>query len=253
MTDGEETAMLDRILTTEGAAELRRFVRDRLDLRGDESVLSIGCGPGHEPASLAEAMDEGGRVPGADANPETLHEARERCGGLPQVSFVGGDATRLPVSDDLFDVAIAKQVYQFVPDVETALSELPRVLAPGGRAAVFSRDEGATVLNATDPELMRRAMAARVAAMPHPYLDSRLASLLPEAGFTDVRVVPRADVHTEIDAQVERGIEVHRRTLEEDGSFESDEIDAWERDLRELDAAGEVLSCGTGFLYLARR
>lgn len=81
--DGEETAMLDRILTTEGATELRRFVRDHLDLRGDESVLSIGCGPGYESASLAEAIDEGGRVLGADANPETLPEARERCGDLP--------------------------------------------------------------------------------------------------------------------------------------------------------------------------
>ena len=38
-----------------------------------------------------------------------------------------------------------------------------------------------------------------------------------------------------------------------DGAFDDAAVEAWERDLRELDAAGEFLSCSTAFLYIGRK
>lgn len=251
-SDETETEMLERLLASPNADAARQFVRDRLDLRPDESVLSIGCGPGFEPASLAEDIGERGRVHGIDANEETLAGAEDRCGDLPQVSFERGDATDLPVPDDSYDVAVAKEVYQFVPDVETALNELQRILVPGGRAAVVTKDVDARVIHSSDRDRMRRAKEAYVDAVLHPHLGSSLVSSLPEAGLTVEEIEPRPDVHTEINEQVERGIEVQRAFMEADESFEQSEIEEWERDLRELDEAGEFLSCGTQFLYIAR-
>lgn len=252
LSEAEEKEMLERISTIEGADAFRAFVRDRLALAPDEDVLSVGCGPGFETATLAEDVDDG-RVVGVDVNRETLGTARERCADCPGVSFVRGDATDLPFAEGRFDAAVAKQSLQFVPDIEAALDELFRVLAPGGRAAVVEADADAMVIHASDRDRMRRAREAHREAGPHPNLGTRLRSLLPATGFTVEAVHPRPKIHTEINDQVERGIEVHVEVMTADDSFDSEAIDAWERDLRELDAAGEFLSCGTHFCYVARK
>ena len=193
---------------------------------------------------------ERGRVLGVDVNEESLTAARDRCADAPGVTVARGDATALPVSDDAFDAALAKQVYQFVDNVPAALDELHRVLAPGGRALVAAGDVDARVLHTSDPDRARRVRDAYRAARRHPDLGTRLRSLLPDAGFTVEAVDPWAALHTEIDEQVERGIEVHREILERADSVDRETADAYERDLRDLDAAGEFLSCGVQLCYL---
>lgn len=251
--DEDEARMLEDILTTSSAESFRRFVRDRLNLRPDESVLSIGCGPGFETAVLAEDVGERGRIHGIDINEATLDSAEERCADLPQVSFEYGDATDIPVPDERYDVAVAKQVYQFIPDVDTALDELRRVLKPGGRAAVMEKDFGAMVMHSSDRDRMRRAAEVYRDATLHPHLGTRLVSALPEAGLPVEAIEPRPSMHTEIDAQVERGIEVQRKFMEADESFDQSEIEAWEQNLRNLNDDGEFLSCGTQFLYIVEK
>lgn len=248
-----ELAMLERILASSNAESLRQFVVDQLNLRPDESVLSIGCGPGFETAALADAIGERGRVHGVDTNAPVLARARDRCAEYSQVSFARGDATDLPVPDECYNVAVAKQVYQFVDDLEAALRELHRVLEPGGRAAVVAKDLDTMAIHASDRDRMRRALEAYRDGVRHPHLGTRLVSALPEAGFSVEEVVPRASLHTEITAQVERGLEVQRKFMEADESFDRSTIEAWERDLRELDAVGQFCSCGTQFCYIAEK
>lgn len=251
--DESEAAMLERILTTRRAESLRQFVTDQLQLRADESVLSIGCGPGFETAALAADIGEHGCVHGVDRDREVLAAARDRCEDVPRISFVRGDATALPVADDSYDVAVAKQVYQFVPDLEAALAELYRVLEPGGRAAIVASDVDARVIHSSDRDRTRRVQAAYRDARPHPHLGARLSSALPDAGFDVETVEPTTRVQTEIDEQIERGIEVHREIAAADDSIDRSTIDAWERDLRALDADGEFFFAGTQFCYVARK
>ncbi|MFC7142302.1 methyltransferase domain-containing protein [Halosimplex aquaticum] len=253
MSGSEETEMLERISAVSSAEALREFVRNALGLSSGESVLSVGCGPGYEPAEIAGAVGEGGRVLGVDVNGAILTRARERCAGRPQVSFERGDVTDLPIRDGSFDVALAKQVLQFVGDVDAALAEIHRVLEPGGRIAVVAGDSDAHVLHSTDRDRARRIEAAYRDVRPDRHLGTRLRSLLPAAGFhvSDVHAV--SVLHTAINEQVERGIEVRREILSEQSPVDQSTIDAWESDLRALDDAGEFLSCGTQFVYLARK
>lgn len=253
LSEAAEAEMLEQILTSERARNFRNFVCEELPIEPTDSVLSVGCGPGFETAVLAQHVGDAGDVTGVDVNGEVLAEARDRCGQLSNVSFQRGDVTALPVADDSFDLAIAKQMLQFVDDVDAALAELRRVLEPGGRVAVVEVARESHVLHSSDPERMRRANDVYRSARGDRGLGTQLASLLPAAGFTVEDVVPRVRVRREIDDQIERGIEVQRSFLESSDAFDDAEIDAWERDLRDLDDAGEFLSSATTLLYVGRK
>lgn len=250
--DGDERDRWENILSTPTEVAFREFVLKQVNPRADESVLSVGCGPGFETEALAEYVGQDGVITGIDVNEDVLAAARARCNELPQVSFERGDILDLPVGDESYDLAIAKQVLYAVSDIEAALEELFRVVKAGGRVAVTAVDRRSHVKH-TPTDLMQRADEVYRAESDHSQLGTRLASLLPEAGFTVEAVTPRAKMKTEIDDQIEQGIGVQRGLLEASDAFDSEAIEAWEQDIRRLNETGQFLSSTTSFLYIARR
>ena len=249
----EGTEMLEEILTTATARKFRNFVCNSVPLQSGDSVLSVGCGPGFETAVIADEVGAEGDVTGLDVNKDVLTAARDRCSDLPQVSFQHGDVTELQAADESFDHVRAKQVLQFVDDVDSALEEVFRVLKPGGRVTLVEAVRESQVLHSSDPERMQRAMEVYREARGDRQFGTRFVSLLPEAGFSLEEIVPRSRVHREINEQVEQGIEVQRGFLESSDAFDAAEVDAWEQELGELDDAGQFLFCGTTLLYLGRK
>ena len=251
--DEDRKTRLERMYTAQDAEELRQLVINQLDLRSGEAVLSIGCGPGFEPAALAEAVGESGHVHGIDIDEETLALAADRCAEMPQVTFEQGDATDLPVADASFDVAVAKQVYQFIDDIEAAVNELHRVLRPCGRAAVVEGDVDAQVIHSSDRNRTKRTAEAVRDARPTPHLGSRLTSYLNDAELTVEYIEPKPTLHTEINERVAQGIQFRREILQADESFDQSEIEVWEQDLRDLDEAGETFMFMPQFVYIAKK
>jgi SAM-dependent methyltransferase len=92
-------------------------------------ILDAGCGPGGNGAWLAEY----GTLVGVDVSADALAFVRER---RPSTLPVRGSLVTLPFPDARFDVVLAVTVLYTIPDDTDALSELARVLAPGG-VAVF--------------------------------------------------------------------------------------------------------------------
>jgi ubiquinone/menaquinone biosynthesis C-methylase UbiE len=87
-------------------------------------VLEVGCGTGLILEKLARIAS---RAEGVDLSPGMLEHARRR--GL---TVKEGSATELPYPDASFDVAVSFKVLAHVPDIERALSEMARVVRPGG-------------------------------------------------------------------------------------------------------------------------
>ena len=109
---------------------LERIVRREKRRGGEQTLdlLDVGCGTG----GTLERLRPYGRVVGLDLEPLALAFCRERG----HHELVRGSATRLPFADDLFDVIIALDVLEHIPDHQTAAREIARVLKPGGHLLV---------------------------------------------------------------------------------------------------------------------
>lgn len=96
-------------------------------------LVDVGCGTGRF-ATFAKAR-RGGRVWGVDPSPEMLRRARARpdAGGI---GWKQASAEQLPFAGGWFDAAHMHLVVHTLPDRPAALTEIGRVLAPGGRIAV---------------------------------------------------------------------------------------------------------------------
>ena len=103
-----------------------------------ERVLDLGSGAGTDTLVAAQMVGDDGSVTGIDMTPEMLTKARSaaREAGIENVTFVEGEAERLPFADESFDVVISNGVIDLIPDKDAAFAELHRVLVSGGRLQV---------------------------------------------------------------------------------------------------------------------
>lgn len=235
---------------TPAVAERREFVREQLDPREDDAVLSIGCGPGFEPAELSVGDR---RVCAIDRSDAMLTLARRRVPS--EVTLMQGTVTDLPVADDSFDRALAVQVYEYVEDVAAAIAELHRVLRPGGRAAVYDTDFDSLVWRSSDCDRTDRVLTAWDDHCAHPHLGSGLAPYLREKGLLVDLVLPYSILETRLDR------DAFSRYLMESvydyvtgrDAIGSEEADAWVADLYETDDRGEAFFSLTQYLYLVHK
>jgi SAM-dependent methyltransferase len=123
-------------LSGPGAAKEREMALAALAVKEGDQVIDVGCGPGNYTRHLARAAGSGLTV-GLDASEAMVAAAAERGGG-ENLAYLRGDACALPFADESFDVACSVGVIHMVDKPLQALSEMARVLAPGGRLVVLA-------------------------------------------------------------------------------------------------------------------
>jgi demethylmenaquinone methyltransferase / 2-methoxy-6-polyprenyl-1,4-benzoquinol methylase len=111
----------------------RRAVRWSEAKPGDR-VLDCATGTGDLAIAFREAVQPGGEVIGTDFVPEMLEHARRKA---PEIEFAVADVTALPYPDAGFDVASISFGIRNVGDPGKGISELARVVRPGGRVIVL--------------------------------------------------------------------------------------------------------------------
>src|SRR3954447_5409945 len=229
---------LEAIYETRDMLRRRRLVLDALNAHAGERVLDVGCGPGVYAADLLERVGSSGSVAGIDASEAMLALAERRA---PGAELVSAPATALPFDDASFDGALSVQVLEYVEDVDRVLSELGRVLRPGGRIVLWDVDWPTVSMHSSDPDRMRRALAAWDRHLVHPSLPRTLGARLRQAGFTDVALEGHAFTTTELTRDAYGGslvsiIESYLAGLDD---FPAAEGAAWAEEQRALGQTGD--------------
>ena len=177
--------LLDRRNAANSAAYLLPYLQPEMRL------LDLGCGPGTITVGLSAAVGTG-EVHGIDMEGSQIELAQSaaQAGSLANVTFHVGNALSLPFEDDFFDVVHAHAVIMHIPDTAGVLSEVKRVLKPGGMFA--TRDLiGESSFIEPGSEGLREAWTVFTNLMRgnggHPEIGKEMKGILLDAGFTDVR------------------------------------------------------------------
>jgi demethylmenaquinone methyltransferase/2-methoxy-6-polyprenyl-1,4-benzoquinol methylase len=111
---------------------------DRAEVGPESDALDVCCGTGDLALELRRRIGPDGRVVGCDFSEPMLELARRKSGdeGLP-VEFGWADALELPYGDRSFDAVTIGFGARNLADLDRGLSEMARVLRPGGRLVIL--------------------------------------------------------------------------------------------------------------------
>jgi len=191
-----ENAALDR------AGHVLAAMREIAPWAG-RTIVDLGCGTGYW---LGRYAAEAAKVVGVEPDPALRATARASAAALPGAEVLAGSAEHIPLRDDCADVVHARFAYFFPPGTDAGLTEVLRVLRPGGFLVAVDNDyrwgDFATLLaaSATKPPL---ATAAAVDAWWRDRGATRceVRSRLDFATRADLSAV----LHIEFPAKVARG------------------------------------------------
>jgi demethylmenaquinone methyltransferase / 2-methoxy-6-polyprenyl-1,4-benzoquinol methylase len=173
----------------------RRATRAALQLKLGQRVLDVGAGTG---VSTLELGRSGAFAVGLDLSQGMLRAGRRV---RPDVPLLAGDALRLPFGDETFDAVTISFALRNVVDVDGALTELARVVRPGGRLVVceFSHPTNGAFRGVYMSYLMRSlpVVARSVSSNPDAYVylaesirvwpdQAALAARVASAGWSQV-------------------------------------------------------------------
>lgn len=158
-----------------------------------DHILDVACGTGIVARLAAERVGPAGGVVGLDFLPDMLDYARSQPTTDPPVEWEHASADDMPFPDEAFTIVLCQHGLQFFPDKPTALGEMRRVMAPGGKL-------GLTVLRdiSRTPALMAlaEALTRNIGPAPAAFVrmvgslgdEAELRGLVEGAGLHEVAV-----------------------------------------------------------------
>ena len=186
--------VMNRVMTAGLDVRWRRLAAEAAVRKGDR-VLDAACGTGD--LAIADVKAGAGRVTGLDFSAEMLARARKKSASI---EWIQGDMLALPFADETFDSATVGFGVRNVENLALGLRELRRVLRPGGRLAILEITQPRGALRPFYSLWFDRIIPALGKVLPggdaYTYLPAsvkrfptaeRLADMLREAGFADVR------------------------------------------------------------------
>lgn len=174
------------------------------DLHPGDTVLDIGSGAGLDVILSARRVGPAGCVYGLDASQDMLALARAHAdeAGIDNVIFLHGFLEAIPLPAGAVDVVISNCVLNLSVDKPRALSEIHRVLRPGGRLGISD------VIATDDVDPARRAAAEHaIGCSVGTLTDIEYRDQLDAAGFTQVAITSSHPLTDGLDSAI---IQAHK-------------------------------------------
>jgi ubiquinone/menaquinone biosynthesis C-methylase UbiE len=156
-------------------------------------VVDLGCGPGVSTFELDRQLPNA-RLLGLDVARRMLAQARRRAPADACISWLRGDATRLPFADGVVDACTGHSFLYLVSDRRAVLGEALRVLRPAGQLVLMEPHERGASLQGVlavsrDPRHLLSVSLWRPFSRLHGrFTAASLRATLERAGFVDCQV-----------------------------------------------------------------
>jgi ubiquinone/menaquinone biosynthesis C-methylase UbiE len=170
----------------------------QLALERGHVVADLGCGPGTDLITYAEAVGPAGKVIGIDNNVDLARHARSDTAHLSNVSIEVADIHDLPVESGSLDRVHIDRVLQHVSSPATVIGEAARTLRSGGRIVCVEPDWATVVIDHPDIAACTAYTRFNVEhTVPHATVGRALPRLLCEAGLTLDAITPATAIFTD--------------------------------------------------------
>ena len=150
-----------------------------------DTVIDLGSGAGNDCFVARHETGEKGKVIGIDFTEAMINKARENAEklGFNNVEFRYGDIENMPVSADSADVVVSNCVLNLVPDKPRVISEIYRVLKPGGHFSISD-----IVLVGELPEALREDAEMYAGCVAGAIQKTEYLKYIETAGFKNVLI-----------------------------------------------------------------
>ena len=183
---------LTRLAATAAGRAYKALAIEELEIQPGDIALDLGCGPGTDLAALADAAGITGRVIGVDNDPECVAKACARAVDLgARIRIVEGDVHDLDLGPGTVDCVHTDRVLQHVAQPAKVISEIHRVLRPGGRMVLAEPDWDTLIIDHPDLPTARaytRFVADKV--IRNGCIGRQLPRMVESAGFFVSKVLP---------------------------------------------------------------
>ena len=180
--------------------EYKHKTYELLELGPREWILDAGCGLGDDVFRMGELIIPGGFAVGVDSSAKLINKAKsdERSAALP-VEFHVADLRKLPFSDQVFTRCRIDRVLQHLPEPDVAISELVRVLKPGGILLAYDNDWGTFAVTSQDKRVTRILENAWCDSFANSWIGRELCRYFIEATLLNVTIYPSVSLISDFD------------------------------------------------------
>jgi ubiquinone/menaquinone biosynthesis C-methylase UbiE len=159
-------------------------------LKKGDRLLDVGSGSGTDVLIASTLIGPEGRVYGLDMTSAMLEKGRRNAAkmGASHVTFIEGNAEKIPLPDASIDVVTSNGVLNLVPDKPKAFAEIFRVLRPGGRIQISDIVLGRPIKESSreNPQLWSECIVGAV-------MEEECLEMFRKVGFREVERLSELD------------------------------------------------------------
>ena len=186
-TDADD--FIDRLDKMRISADFRRYKLESFDamrIAPGAHVADIGCGAGDDVRALGERVGPEGKAYGIDLSKAMVAEAKGRFADCANLDFMAAPIEALPIATESLDAIRADRVLIHVEDPGAAITEMLRVLRPGGRLVLCEPDMVGFWVSSDDPDATGLICSAIAKSCVNPYLPRDMGVMLRDMGLQEI-------------------------------------------------------------------
>lgn len=222
-----------------------------------EHILEVGCGSGILCRLMAPAIVPGGKITGLDISSEFIKIAQDLAISADlsdSIQWGAGQAESLPFQDANFDGVLAARLLLHVSNPQSILSELMRVVRPGGRVVLMDWDFDTVAVDHSDRELTRRLIHWRCDHQGgNNWSGRQLWGRMTATGLVNVKAVPIVSVARRENDSLTLSLFRAAQVARDGRAISPGEYDFWVNELRSSLAVERFFASIVYFIVVGER